>query len=92
MLLENLGIDKAVQLGKLEDWKAAIAERGKREGLGKGNYTEERRELLAGLTMEDIKREVARLPKREEPGGAAPAISGDQTDAAHGERTSDEGA
>jgi len=26
MLLENLGIDKAVQLGKLEDWKAAIAE------------------------------------------------------------------
>jgi hypothetical protein len=26
MLLENLGIDQAVQLGKLEDWKAAIAE------------------------------------------------------------------
>lgn len=26
MLLENLGIDKAVQLGKLEDWKAAITE------------------------------------------------------------------
>jgi len=26
MLLENLGIDKAVQLGKPEDWKAAIAE------------------------------------------------------------------
>lgn len=26
MLLENLGIDKAVQLGKREDWKAAIAE------------------------------------------------------------------
>ena len=26
MLLENLGIDKAVQLGNLEDWKAAIAE------------------------------------------------------------------
>ena len=26
MLPENLGIDKAVQLGKLEDWKAAIAE------------------------------------------------------------------
>ena len=26
MLLENLGIDKTVQLGKLEDWKAAIAE------------------------------------------------------------------
>ena len=25
MLLENLGIDKAVQLGKLQDWKAAIA-------------------------------------------------------------------
>ena len=31
MLLENLGIDKAVQFGKLEDWKAAIAEREKRE-------------------------------------------------------------
>lgn len=26
MLLENLGIDRAVQLGSLEDWKAAIAE------------------------------------------------------------------
>jgi hypothetical protein len=26
MLLENLGIDKAVQLGNLSDWKAAIAE------------------------------------------------------------------
>jgi hypothetical protein len=26
MLLENLGIDKAVQLGNLADWKAAIAE------------------------------------------------------------------
>jgi hypothetical protein len=26
MLLENLGIDKAVQLGNLEDWKAAIHE------------------------------------------------------------------
>jgi hypothetical protein len=26
MLLENLGIDNAVQLGNLEDWKAAIAE------------------------------------------------------------------
>jgi hypothetical protein len=26
MLLENLGIDKAIQLGKREDWKAAIAE------------------------------------------------------------------
>lgn len=26
MLLENLGIDRAVQLGKLEDWKVAIAE------------------------------------------------------------------
>jgi hypothetical protein len=26
MLLENLGIDKAVQLGNLQNWKAAIAE------------------------------------------------------------------
>ena len=26
MLLENLGIDKAVQLGNPEDWKAAITE------------------------------------------------------------------
>ena len=26
MRLENLGIDKAVQLGNLEDWKAAISE------------------------------------------------------------------
>ena len=26
MLLENLGIDRVVRLGKLEDWKAAIAD------------------------------------------------------------------
>ncbi|MDQ2976725.1 MAG: hypothetical protein M3R69_15115 [Acidobacteriota bacterium] len=26
MLLENLGIDKAIRLGNLADWKAAIAE------------------------------------------------------------------
>ena len=26
MLLENLGIDKVVRFGKLEDWKAAIAD------------------------------------------------------------------
>ena len=26
MLLENLGIDKAVQLGNLADWKAGVAE------------------------------------------------------------------
>jgi len=26
MLLENLGIDKAIQLGNLDEWKAAIAE------------------------------------------------------------------
>lgn len=32
MLLENLGIDKAVQFGSLEDWKAAIAEREKQDG------------------------------------------------------------
>jgi hypothetical protein len=31
MLLENLGIDKAIQLGKLEDWKAAIADRERRQ-------------------------------------------------------------
>jgi hypothetical protein len=26
MLLENLGIDKVVRFGKLEDWKSAIAD------------------------------------------------------------------
>ena len=31
MLLENLRIDKVLQFGKLEDWKAAIAEREKRQ-------------------------------------------------------------
>jgi hypothetical protein len=31
MLLENLGIDKAVRFGKPEDWKAAVAELDKRE-------------------------------------------------------------
>ena len=34
MLLENLGIDKAVRFGKLADWKAAIADAEKQcEGL-----------------------------------------------------------
>jgi hypothetical protein len=31
MLLENLGIDVAVEYGRLEDWKAAIAERERGE-------------------------------------------------------------
>lgn len=34
MLLENLGIDKAVRFGRLEDWKAAIADLEKQS---KGN-------------------------------------------------------
>lgn len=37
--------------------------------LGKGNYTEERRELFAHLTAEEYEREVARLPKRVAPSG-----------------------
>ena len=36
MLLENLGIDKAVQLGNIEDWKAAIAEVDKAVTAGVG--------------------------------------------------------
>jgi hypothetical protein len=32
MLLENLGIDRAVRFGKLEDWKAAIADLEKQQG------------------------------------------------------------
>jgi hypothetical protein len=32
MLLENLGIDRAIQFGRLEDWKAAIADLEKRRG------------------------------------------------------------
>ena len=31
MLLENLGIDTVVQFGRLDDWKAAVAEREQRE-------------------------------------------------------------
>ncbi len=34
MLLENLGIDKAIRFGKLEDWKAAIEEMEKNLGFG----------------------------------------------------------
>ena len=34
MLLENLGIDRAVQFGRLEDWKAAIEDREKKRGSG----------------------------------------------------------
>jgi hypothetical protein len=32
MLLENLGIDRAIRFGKLEDWKAAIEELEKKPG------------------------------------------------------------
>jgi hypothetical protein len=34
MLLENLGIDKVIQFGKLEDWKAAIGDLEKNHGSG----------------------------------------------------------
>jgi hypothetical protein len=34
MLLENLGIDKVVRFGKLEDWKAAIEDLEKKQGSG----------------------------------------------------------
>ena len=34
MLLENLGIDKVVRFGRLEDWKAAIAHLEKQRGSG----------------------------------------------------------
>ena len=32
MLLENLGIDRAIRFGMLEDWKAAIADLEKKQG------------------------------------------------------------
>ncbi len=34
MLLENLGIDKAIRFGKLEDWKRAIADLEKKQVSG----------------------------------------------------------
>jgi hypothetical protein len=34
MLLENLGIDKVVRFGKLEDWKAAMEDLEKKQGSG----------------------------------------------------------
>jgi hypothetical protein len=34
MLLENLGIDKVVRFGKLEDWKAAIEDLEQKQGSG----------------------------------------------------------
>jgi hypothetical protein len=34
MLLENLGIDNAVRFGRLEDWKAAIADLENQRGSG----------------------------------------------------------
>ena len=43
MLLENLGIDKVVRFGKLEDWKAAIADLEKKQGFG--NQAPDRQEL-----------------------------------------------
>ena len=35
MLLENIGIDKVVRLGRLEDWKAAVADLEKQPGSQK---------------------------------------------------------
>ncbi len=35
MLLENLGIDRAAQFGRLEDWKAAIADLETKQGTKK---------------------------------------------------------
>jgi hypothetical protein len=35
MLLENIGIDKLVRLGRLEDWKAAVADLEKQPGSKK---------------------------------------------------------
>ena len=32
MLLENLGIDRVVQFGRLEDWKASIEDLEKKQG------------------------------------------------------------
>ena len=32
MLLENLGIDRAIRFGQLEDWKAAIEDLEKKQG------------------------------------------------------------
>jgi hypothetical protein len=32
MLLENLGIDRVVQFGRVEDWKAAVADLEKKHG------------------------------------------------------------
>jgi hypothetical protein len=32
MLLENLGIDKTIRFGRLEDWKAAIQDLEQRQG------------------------------------------------------------
>ena len=38
MLLENLGIDKALRFGNLEDWKAAIADlERQQQSTGQGN-------------------------------------------------------
>ncbi len=34
MLLENLGIDKVVRFGRIEAWKAAIADLEKQQGSG----------------------------------------------------------
>ena len=34
MLLENLGIDRAIRFGKIEDWKAAIEDMEKKQGSG----------------------------------------------------------
>ncbi len=38
MLLENLGIDKAIRFGNLEDWKAALADlERERQAVGQVN-------------------------------------------------------
>jgi hypothetical protein len=39
MLLENLGIDKAVRFGKLADWKAAIADLEQQQSATRDSYS-----------------------------------------------------
>jgi len=50
MLLENLGIDRAIRFGKLENWKAAIEDLEKKQGSGNNQPRSQSQQRWAGLS------------------------------------------
>jgi hypothetical protein len=59
MLLENLGIDKAVSFGNLADWKAAIAARDAAQGRATPGITSDQALAIARQDAEKAYRDLS---------------------------------